>query len=394
MQSNVVVTAGARTAIAEFGGSFRHLPPADLGAHVVRNVLGRSSVAGTEVDHVVFGNVHQSGPEDLYLARVAALRGGIGHQAPALTVNRLCASGLQAIISAAQYIQLGQASIAVAGGAENMSLTPHMLAAARFGQRMGDAPLVDMLLGGLTDPFHSMHMGALAEHLASQYGIAREAQDRLALESHRRAAQAIDGGYFRAQICPVPIALRGGEVLIDTDEHVRRDLTPDALARMKPAFQRDGGTVTPGNASGLNDAAAAVVLMAHDTAQARNAPVLGRLVAYAHTGVEPKLMGLGPVSATRKALQYAGLTLADLDVIESNEAFAAQALAVIQALELDPDRVNPNGSGISLGHPVGATGTIMVVKALYELQRTGGRYALVTTCVGGGQGIAAIFARD
>ncbi|QGZ61548.1 beta-ketothiolase BktB [Paraburkholderia acidisoli] len=393
MQREVVVVAGVRTAIGDFGGGLKDFSPTDLGARVVREVLSRASVEGDAVGHVVFGNVVHTEPKDMYLARVAALNGGVAQHAPALTVNRLCGSGLQAIVSAAQTILLGDADIAIGGGAESMSRAPYTMPAARFGQRMGDAPLVDMMLGALHDPFQTIHMGVTAENVAKKFGITREAQDALALESHRRAAQAIAEGRFKTQILPVAIKSKKGETLFDTDEHVRQDASPGDFSKLKPVFAKENGTVTAGNASGINDAAAAVVLMSADTARSRGAKPLARLVSYAHAGVDPAYMGIGPVPATQKALERAGITVADLDVIEANEAFAAQACAVTQELGLDPAKVNPNGSGISLGHPIGATGALITVKALYELQRTGGRYALVTMCIGGGQGIAAVFER-
>lgn len=393
MQREVVVVSGVRTAIGDFGGSLKDFAPTDLGARVVREVLSRANVEGDAVGHVVFGNVVHTEPKDMYLARVAALNGGVAQHTPALTVNRLCGSGLQAIVSAAQTILLGDADIAIGGGAENMSRAPYTMPAARFGQRMGDAPLVDMMLGALHDPFQTIHMGVTAENVAKKFGITREAQDALALESHRRAAQAIAEGRFKEQILPVAIKSKKGEVLFDTDEHVRTDATIDDFSKLKPVFAKENGTVTAGNASGINDAAAAVLLMSSETARARGAKPLARLVSYAHAGVDPAYMGIGPVPATKKALERAGITAADLDVIEANEAFAAQACAVSQELGFDPAKVNPNGSGISLGHPIGATGALITVKALYELQRIGGRYALVTMCIGGGQGIAAVFER-
>ncbi|MDR5816754.1 MULTISPECIES: beta-ketothiolase BktB [unclassified Caballeronia] len=393
MSRDVVIVSGVRTAIGEFGGSLKDLSPTDLGARVVREALSRADVAGDEVGHVVFGNVVHTEPRDMYLARVAALNGGVAQHAPALTVNRLCGSGLQAIVSAAQGILLGDADIAIGGGAESMSRAPYSMPAARFGQRMGDARLVDMMVGALNDPFQSIHMGVTAENVARKYEISREAQDALALESHRRAAHAIASGYFKEQILPVTIPSKKGEIVFDTDEHVRLDASPADFARLKPVFAKENGTVTAGNASGINDAAAAVVLMERSVAEKRGVQPLARLVAYAHAGVDPAYMGIGPVPATRKVLERAGLTVNDLDVIEANEAFAAQACAVTRELGLDPAKVNPNGSGISLGHPIGATGALITVKALFELQRVGGRYALVTMCIGGGQGIAAVFER-
>jgi acetyl-CoA C-acetyltransferase len=391
VQREVVVVGGVRTAIGKFGGSLKDLPPTELGALVVREVLARAEVAGDQVGHVVFGNVIATEPKDLYLARVAALNGGVAEETPAFTVNRLCGSGLQAIVSAAQTILLGDADIAIGGGAENMSRAPYITPDARFGARMGDARLIDMMLGALNDPFHAIPMGVTAENVAQKYGITREQQDALAVESHRRAAHAIAEGRFKDQIVPITRKVKGQSVVFDTDEHVRLQLDPDEISGLRPVFQKENGTVTAGNASGINDAAAAVLLMSREAAAQRGLRPLARLVSYAHAGVDPRYMGIGPVPATRMALQRAGLGIGDLDVIEANEAFAAQACAVTQQLELDPGKVNPNGSGISLGHPIGATGALITVKALYELQRINGRFALVTMCIGGGQGIAAIF---
>ncbi|MEX3690493.1 beta-ketothiolase BktB [Paraburkholderia sp. BR14263] len=393
MEREVVVASGVRTAIGDFGGSLKDFSPTDLGARVVREVLSRANVEGDAVGHVVFGNVVHTEPKDMYLARVAAIDGGVAQHAPALTVNRLCGSGLQAIVSAAQTILLGDADIAIGGGAENMSRAPYSMPAARFGQRMGDTQLVDMMTGALHDPFQTIHMGVTAENVAKKFGITREAQDALALESHRRAERAVVEGRFKDQILPISIKSKKGEVLFDADEHVRHGATLEDFSKLKPVFAKESGTVTAGNASGINDAAAAVLLMSADAARARGVKPLARLVSYAHAGVDPAYMGIGPVPATQKALERAGLEVSDLDVIEANEAFAAQACAVSQELGLDPAKVNPNGSGISLGHPIGATGALITVKALYELQRIGGRYALVTMCIGGGQGIAAIFER-
>ncbi|TDQ77794.1 beta-ketothiolase BktB [Paraburkholderia silvatlantica] len=393
MEREVVVASGVRTAIGDFGGSLKDFSPTDLGARVVREVLLRANAEGDAVGHVVFGNVVHTEPKDMYLARVAAINGGVAQHAPALTVNRLCGSGLQAIVTAAQTILLGDADIAIGGGAENMSRAPYSMPAARFGQRMGDTQLVDMMTGALHDPFQSIHMGVTAENVAKKFGITREAQDALALESHRRAARAIAEGRFKDQILPISIKSRKGEVLFDADEHVRHGATLEDFSKLKPVFAKENGTVTAGNASGINDAAAAVLLMSADAARARGVKPLARLVSYAHAGVDPAYMGIGPVPATKKALERAGLKVGDLDVIEANEAFAAQACAVSQELGFDPAKVNPNGSGISLGHPIGATGALITVKALYELQRIGGRYALVTMCIGGGQGIAAVFER-
>lgn len=393
MAREVVVVSGVRTAVGTFGGSLKDVAPCELGALVVREALARAQVGGEEVGHVVFGHVINTEPRDMYLSRVAALEGGVPAETPAFNVNRLCGSGLQAVVSAAQTILLGDVDVAIGGGAESMSRAPYLAPAARWGSRMGDAGLVDMMLGALHDPFQAIHMGVTAENVAREYGIGRELQDQTAVESHRRASRAIQAGYFKGQIVPVTIKSRKGDVQFDTDEHVRHDATLEDMVKLRPVFAKENGTVTAGNASGLNDAAAALVLMERSLAERRGLKPLARLVSYGHAGVDPKVMGIGPVPATRKALERAGLTVKDLDVVEANEAFAAQACAVTQQLGLDPARVNPNGSGISLGHPIGATGALITVKALHELQRIGGRYALVTMCIGGGQGIAAVFER-
>ena len=393
MTREVVVVSGVRTAIGTFGGSLKDTPPTELAALVVRESLARAGVEGKDVGHVVFGHVVNTEPKDMYLSRVAAINGGCAEGTPAFNVNRLCGSGLQAIISASQSILLGDADIAIGGGAENMSRGPYVSLATRFGARMGDTKMIDMVVGALHDPFHTIHMGVTAENIAAKWGITREEQDAIAVESHNRAQRAIEAGYFKEQIVPVMLKSRKGEVAYDTDEHFRPNCTAADMAKLKPVFLKENGTVTAGNASGINDAAAAVVLMESSVAEARGLKPLARLVAYAHAGVDPKYMGIGPVPATQMALKKAGLTVNDLDVIEANEAFAAQACAVSRDLGLDPAKVNPNGSGISLGHPIGATGALITVKALHELQRVQGRYALVTMCIGGGQGIAAIFER-
>jgi len=387
---DIFVVAAARTAIGSFGGALKDVPLSQLATTAVREALRRSGADAAAVGHVVMGNVIPTDTRDAYLSRVAAIEAGIPKETPAFNVNRLCGSGLQAIVSAAQTLRLGEAEIAIGAGAESMSRGPYFMSAARWGGRMGDLTAVDYMLGILHDPFHRIHMGVTAENIAARDGITREMQDALAVESHRRAAAAIAEGRFKEQIVPVEIKSRKGTVLFDTDEHVRADTTIEQLAKMKPAFKNDG-SVTAGNASGLNDAASAVVLATEAAVKSAGLRPMARLVSYAHAGVEPELMGLGPVPATRLALQRAGLKASQLDVIESNEAFAAQACAVTRTLELDPAKVNPNGSGISLGHPVGATGAVITTKAIYELQRSGGRYALVTMCIGGGQGIAAIF---
>ncbi|GAC1404200.1 MAG: acetyl-CoA C-acyltransferase family protein [Ktedonobacteraceae bacterium] len=389
-QPEVVVLSGVRTAVGAYGGSLKDKPPTDLAAAVVREAVKRAAIQPDEVGHVVFGNVIHTDIHDMYLARVAAVNGGLPVETPAFTLNRLCGSGLQAIVSAAQAIYMGDVKAAVAGGAEVMSRGQIWAQGARWGLRMGNGQLIDAMVGGLTDPFEDCHMGITAENVAAKWGVTRQQQDELALQSNQRAAAAIKAGYFKDQILPVENKVKGNMVVFDTDEHVRADTTMEKLAKLRPAFKGDG-TVTAGNAAGVNDAAAAVVLMEAGEAQQRGLKPLGRLVGYAHAGVEPKYMGIGPIPAVRKVLDRTGLSVKDLDVIELNEAFAAQALAVIRDLDLPLDRTNPNGSGISLGHPIGATGCILTIKALYELRRTGGKYALVTMCIGGGQGIAAIY---
>jgi len=390
---DVVVVSAVRTAIGTFGGSLKDVPPIELGTTVVREALSRAQVNGADVGHVVFGHVVNTEPKDMYLSRVAAIQAGCGQETPAFNVNRLCGSGLQAIVSAAQSIQLGDCDVAIGGGAENMSRAPFASLNMRWGSRMGDSKMVDMMVGALHDPFQTIHMGVTAENIAKKWGITRDDQDALALESHLRAERATAQGRFTDQIVPVMLKTRKGDVAYATDEHFRTGATAEDFSKLKPVFIKENGTVTAGNASGINDAAAAVVLMDAQVAQQRGLKPMARLVAYAHAGVDPAYMGIGPVPATQKALAKAGLTVADLDVIEANEAFAAQACAVTRDLGLDPAKVNPNGSGISLGHPIGATGALITVKALHELHRIQGRYALVTMCIGGGQGIAAIFER-
>lgn len=393
MSREVVIVSGVRTAIGTYGGSLKDIAPTELAAQVVREALKRASTDGHDVGHVVFGHVVNTEPKDMYLSRMAAINGGCPKETPAFNVNRLCGSGLQAIVSASQSILLGDCDIAVGGGAECMSRAPYASLNMRWGARMGDTKMVDMVVGALNDPFDTVHMGVTAENIAAKWGITRADQDALAVESHNRAQRAIEAGYFKSQILPVILKSRKGDVVFDTDEHYRPNCSLADMAKLKPAFLKENGTVTAGNASGINDAAAAVVLMEAATAKARGLKPMARLVAYAHAGVDPKYMGIGPVPASQMALKKAGLTVNDLDVIEANEAFAAQACAVTRDLGLDPTKTNPNGSGISLGHPIGATGALITVKALYELERIGGRYALVTMCIGGGQGIAAIFER-
>ncbi len=388
----VFVLAGQRTAIGDFGKSLKDVAPTKLGEIAIRAALGKANVDPAEVQHVVMGNVIHTEPRDAYLSRVAAVDAGIPVEAPAMTVNRLCGSGLQAIISAAQTIMLGEAAIAVGGGAESMSRGGYLLPAERWGARLGDAKVLDMVVGTLNDPFGHGHMGITAENIAERYNISRETQDAFSVESHRRAAAAIADGRFKDQIVAVELPSRKGMTYFDTDEHVRADVDMKALGVLKAAFRKEG-TVTAGNASGLNDGGAAVVLASGAEIGRRNARPLARLVAYGHAGVDPKVMGLGPIPASQAALKRAGLSIADIDVIESNEAFAAQACAVARDLGFPPEKVNPNGGAVALGHPVGASGTIIAIKAMYELQRIKGRYALVTMCIGGGQGIAAIFER-
>jgi acetyl-CoA C-acetyltransferase len=393
MSREVVVVSGVRTAIGTYGGSLKDIPPTELAALVVRESLARAGVEGKDVGHVVFGHVVNTEPKDMYLSRVAAINGGCAETTPAFNVNRLCGSGLQAIVNASQSILLGDCDVAIGGGAENMSRAPYASLTSRWGARMGDTKMVDMMVGALHDPFHNIHMGVTAENVAAKYGITREMQDALAVESHNRAQRATAEGRFADQIVPVVLKSRKGDVSWATDEHFRPDCKPEDMAKLKPVFVKENGTVTAGNASGINDAAAAVVLMEASAAKARGAKPLARLVGYAHTGLDPKIMGVGPISATQAVLKRTGLSVNDLDVIEANEAFAAQACAVTKELGLDPAKVNPNGSGISLGHPIGATGALITVKAIHELHRIQGRYALVTMCIGGGQGIAAVFER-
>ena len=391
-QTDVVVVSGTRTAIGRYGGGLAGVPPCDLAATVVREAVRRSGVDPQDFGHAVFGNVIHTETRDMYLSRVAAVNGGLPVTVPAFTVNRLCGSGLQAIVSASQAIILGDAEVAVAGGAESMSRAPYWLPSLRWGQRMGDGVAVDAVVGALGDPFDHCHMGVTAENVAQEYGISREDQDALAVQSHHRAAAAVAAGYFDEQITPVQAPAKKGTVDVTADEHIRPDASLEGMARLRPAFSKDG-TVTAGNASGMNDAAAAVVLTSGAYASSHGLQPMGRLVAYSHAGVEPRIMGIGPIPAVRKVLDRSGVKLDEIDVFEVNEAFAAQALAVSRELGLPNDRTNPNGSGISLGHPVAATGAILTVKALYELKRVSGRYALVTMCIGGGQGIAAIFER-
>jgi len=391
MQDSFIV-AGKRTAIGDFGKSLKDIPPTKLGEIAIRAALADAGIAAADVQHVVMGNVIHTEPRDAYLSRVAAVDAGVPFETPALTVNRLCGSGLQAIVSAAQIIALGDADIAIAGGAESMSRGGYLLPAARWGARLGDGKMLDMVTGALNDPFGHGHMGITAENVAARYEISRETQDAFSVESHRRAAVAIAEGRFKSQIVAVDLPSKKGSLVFDTDEHVRDDVSGEKLGLLKPAFKKDG-SVTAGNASGLNDGGAAVVIVSGAEISRRDLKPLARIVAYGHAGVDPQYMGLGPIPASQKALKKAGLTIADMDVIESNEAFASQACAVARDLGFPAEKVNPNGGAIALGHPIGASGAIIAIKAIYELARVKGRYALTTMCIGGGQGIAVIFER-
>ncbi len=389
---DVFIIAGQRTAIGDFGKSLKDIPPTKLGEIAIRAALTAARLEAVEVQHVVIGNVVHTEPRDAYLSRVCAIEAGIPAETPALTVNRLCGSGLQAVITAAQTIMLGDADITIGGGAESMSRGGYLIPSERWGARLGDSKVIDMVVGALHDPFGHGHMGITAENIAAKYQITRDTQDAFSVESHRRAALAIAEGRFNSQIVTVDLPSRKGTVPFNTDEHVRDDIDAGKLAALKPAFKKDG-SVTAGNASGLNDGGAALVLMSGGQVAKRNMKPMARLVSYGHAGVDPEYMGLGPIPASQKALKKAGLSINDIDVIESNEAFAAQACAVARDLDFPPEKVNPNGGAVALGHPIGASGAIIAIKALYELERIRGRYALVTMCIGGGQGISAIFER-
>ncbi len=388
----VMVVSGVRTGIGDYGGALKDVPATQLGAIAIKEALARGKVNPATVGHVVMGSVIHGEARDMYLSRVAAIDAGLPVGTPCLTVNRLCGSGLQAIVSAAQHILLGDVDVAVGGGAESMSRAAYFLPAGRWGQRMGDAAVVDAMTAALHDPFGHGHMGVTAENIAAKYGFSREAQDAFALESHRRAARALEAGHFKSQLLPVELKTRKGTEQFMTDEHVRMGAKIEDMAKLRAVFKKDG-TVTAGNASGINDAGAAIVLMEAKAAEKAGAKPMARMLGYAHAGVEPQVMGLGPIPAVKRIFEKTGLKPADMDVIESNEAFAVQAMAVTKDLCLDPEKVNPNGGAVALGHPIGATGAILTVKALFELQRTQKRYALVTMCIGGGQGIAAIFER-
>lgn len=388
----VVILSGVRTAIGDYGGSLKEIAPTELAEKVVRESVRRANIDPAEVGHLVLGNVIHGEARDMYMARVACINGGLAQHTAALTLNRLCGSGLQAILSASQNILLDDTDIAVAGGAESMSRGGYLLPALRWGQRMNDGNTIDMMVGALTDPFEQVHMGITAENIAAKWHIGREEQDKYAIESHRRAIHAIKNGHFKEQILPIEMTVRKNTIVFDTDEHPRENVDMDGLAKLRTVFKKEG-TVTAGNASGINDSAAALVLMDRAVAEKRGLQPMARLVSYGHAGVDPQFMGIGPIPAVQNALQRAGLKVADMDVIESNEAFAVQACAVAKELQFDPEKTNPNGGAVALGHPIGATGAILTIKAIYELHRISGRYALVTMCIGGGQGIAAVFER-
>ncbi|MEO1503102.1 MAG: beta-ketothiolase BktB [Pseudomonadota bacterium] len=386
---DVYILEGRRTAIGTFGGALRDTPPSALGAAAAKAVLAASNVDGAEVQASVFGNVIHTEPRDMYISRVISMEAGAPKEAHALTVNRLCGSGLQAVVSAAQMVMLGDADIALAGGAESMSKAGYLMPAARWGQKMGDTGAVDMMLQALHDPFGHGHMGVTAENVARRYQITRDDQDAFALESHKRASAAIEAGRFKEQITPFEIQKRRDTITFDTDEHVRPNASIADMQKLRPVFEKDG-TVTAGNASGINDGGGAVVLASGAEASRRDAKPIARIVAYGLAGVEPSEMGMGPAPASRIALERAGLSVDDLDVVESNEAFAAQACAVSKELGLNPEKVNPNGGAVALGHPIGASGAVILIKCLHELKRTGGKHGLATMCIGGGQGIAVV----
>ena len=391
--TNVVISSAARTAVGSYGKSLKDVPATELGAIAARAAIERAQIEPDAVDHVVFGNVIHTRPEDMYMGRVVGMKAGVPKETPAYTVNRLCGTGVQAIVSAAQAIQTGESRVALAGGAESMSRGPYWMPDARWGSKMGPAPLVDPVMGGLTDPFQSILMGVTAENLAEQMSITREDQDAFAVESHRRAHAAREAGVFDGEVVPVPVRVRREEVAFERDEHIRPEASLESMAKLPTVFKQDGGTVTAGNASGMNDAGAAVVLMDADRAAELGAPVRARILAYASCGVDPSIMGIGPVPAVRKVMERAGRTLDEVGVFELNEAFAAQALAVIRDLDLDPQKVNPNGGAIALGHPIGATGSLITAKCLAEMESGDHELGLVTLCIGGGQGIAMLLAR-
>ncbi|MGI8630940.1 MAG: beta-ketothiolase BktB [Solirubrobacterales bacterium] len=390
--TDVVIASAARTAVGSYGKSLASVPPTELGATAAKAAIERAGIAPDEVEHVVFGNVIHTAPEDMYMARVVGINAGIPKESPAFTVNRLCGTGVQAIVSGAQAIQTGEADVVLAGGAESMSRGPYWMPGVRWGARMGETAMVDPVVGGLTDPFDSIHMGVTAENLADSHEISRETQDEFAYQSHQRAHEAQEAGHFDEEIVPVIVKTRKGESTFDRDEHVRPEASPESMAKLKPVFKADG-TVTAGNASGMNDAGSAVVLMSATKAQELGVEPRARISGYSYCGVDPRTMGIGPVPAVRKVLDRAGRSLDEVEVIELNEAFAAQALAVMQDLDLDPAKVNPNGGAIALGHPVAATGGVITAKLLAEMERQDHSLGLVTLCIGGGQGIALLLER-
>jgi acetyl-CoA C-acetyltransferase len=392
MSTGVVIASAARTAVGSYGKSLKDVPPSDLGSIAAKAAMERAGIEPDQVEHVVFGNVIHTEPGDMYMGRVVGIKAGIPKETPAYTVNRLCGTGVQSIVSAAQAIQTGEAKVALAGGAESMSRGPYWMPQARWGSKMGDAALVDPVMGGLTDPFNDILMGVTAENLAERNAISRERQDAFSVQSHQRASAAQEAGRFDDEVVPVPIKVKRQDAEFDRDEHIRHDASLDAMAKLKPFFKADG-TVTAGNASGMNDAGAAVVLMSEDAAADTGAPVRARILAYASCGVDPTIMGIGPVPAVRKVMERAGRSLDEVGVVELNEAFAAQALAVIDELGLDEARVNPNGGAIALGHPIGATGSAITTKILSEMDREDHELGLVTLCIGGGQGIAMLLQR-
>ena len=389
---DIYIVSGVRTAIGTFGGAMKDITPSPLAAAVTAEAVRRAGVEKEQIGLAVFGQVVQTEPRDMYISRIAVIEGGLAQETPALTVNRLCGSGLQAILTAANAIRAGEAEVAVAGGVEVMSRAPYQVPSARWGQKMGDTQFLDTLNGALNDPFHRILMGVTAENLAESHQISRSQQDELAVTSHQRASRAVREGRFKDQILPVEVKTRKGMVAFDTDEHIRHDANVEDMGKLRAVFKKDG-SVTAGNASGINDGAAAVVIASGVAVRRMGLTPLARIVSAGHSGVDPAYMGIGPVPASRRALERAGMSVADMDLIEANEAFAAQACAVAKDLGFDPEKLNPNGSGIGLGHPVGATGAILTVKAMYELARTGGKNALVTMCIGGGQGIAAVLER-
>lgn len=387
--TDIVLVSAVRTAVGDFGGSLASMSPTDMGVVTAKEAIARAGIEPSDVDQAFYGSVIHTEPRDMYVSRTIALGAGVDKRAPALTVNRLCGSGLQAIVSGIQALMLGDAKIVLAGGAESMSRSAYILPSARWGQKMGDVSATDMMTAALHDPFGHGHMGVTAENVADKYDISREEQDAFAVESHRRAAAAIEAGYFDDQIVPITIKSRKGDIVFKTDEHVRTDASLENMAKLRTVFKKDG-KVTAGNASGINDGASSLILMTAEEAEKRGLKPMARVVSYGHAGVDPSIMGIGPVPAMENALAKADLSVSDLEVVESNEAFAAQACAVTAQLGLDPAKVNPNGGAVAIGHPIGASGAIITTKLLYELKRTGAKYGAATMCIGGGQGIALI----